>query len=161
MHVTISTIDSTTESEDADERVVYLEDLEKRKQAYGICGECNEPGTGYNWCQPCNAKRLKDNFKNWTSGNKDIDEFIQQAQLNAVHYTKYLEWIPFEKFQNITYITKGGFGKIYSAEWPEGYIQYWDIENQEWYRFTGFEKFALKSLDNSSDISSDFFNEVI
>ncbi|CAB5393049.1 unnamed protein product [Rhizophagus irregularis] len=39
-HVTISTIDSTTES---DERIVYMDDLEKRKQVYGICGECNEP----------------------------------------------------------------------------------------------------------------------
>jgi len=138
-----------------------MDDLEKRKQVYGICGECNEPGTGWKWCQPCNAKRFKNNFKNWTSGNKDIDEFIQQAQLNAVHYYKYLEWIPFEKFQNITYITKGGFGKIYSAEWPEGYIGYWDIENQKWYRHTYYKRFALKSLDNSSDISSDFFNEVI
>ena len=134
-----------------------MDDLEKRKQAYGICGECNEPGTGWYWCQSCNAKRSK---KNWTSGNKDIDEFIQQAQLNAVHYYKYLEWIPFEKFQNITYITKGGFGKIYSAEWPEGYIRYWDIENQEWYR-RDIGEVALKSLDNSSDISSDFLNEVI
>ena len=137
-----------------------MDDLEKRKQVYGICGECNEPGTGYKWCQHCNAKRFKNNFKNWTSGNKDIDEVIQQAQLNAVHYYKYLEWIPFEKFQNITYITKGGFGKIYSAEWPEGYIRYWDIEDQKWQRYTN-EKVALKSLDNSSDISSDFFNEVI
>ena len=137
-----------------------MDDLEKRKQVYGICGECNEPGTGWYWCQPCNAKRSKDKFKNWTSENKDIDEFIQQAQLNAVHYYKYLEWIPFEKFQNITYITKGGFGKIYSAEWPEGYICYWDIENQEWVRVTR-KKVALKSLDNSSNISSDFFDEVI
>ncbi|PKY61992.1 hypothetical protein RhiirA4_551096, partial [Rhizophagus irregularis] len=32
LHVTISTINSTTESEDADERIVYMEDLEKRKQ---------------------------------------------------------------------------------------------------------------------------------
>ena len=135
-----------------------MDDLEERKQVYGICGECNEPGTGWRWCQPCNAKRFKNNFKNWTSGNKDIDGFIQQAQLNAVHFFKYLEWIPFEKFQNIT---KGGFGKIYSAEWPEGYIEYWDIENQEWYRITYNKKYALKSLDNSSDISSDFFNEVI
>ena len=137
-----------------------MEDLEKRKQAYGICGECNEPGTGERWCQPCNAKRFKDNFKNWTSGNKNIDEFIQQSQLDAVHHEKYLEWIPFEKFQNITYITKGGFGKIYSAHWPEGKIDHWDIENQEWVRDYR-SKYALKSLDNSSDISSDFLNEVI
>ncbi|CAB4414448.1 unnamed protein product [Rhizophagus irregularis] len=46
LHVTISTIDSTIKSENVDERVVYIEDLEKRKQAYGICGECKEPGTG-------------------------------------------------------------------------------------------------------------------
>ncbi|GBC06547.1 hypothetical protein RclHR1_00690037 [Rhizophagus clarus] len=108
-YVTISTIDSTNESEGSNKRIVYMEDLEKRKKLYGICGECNEPGTGENWCQPCNAKRFKDNFKNWTSGNKDIDELIQQSQLNAVHWSKCLEWIPFEKFRNITFIAEGGF----------------------------------------------------
>ncbi|POG79091.1 kinase-like domain-containing protein [Rhizophagus irregularis DAOM 181602=DAOM 197198] len=159
LHVTIPTIDLTIESENVDERLVYIRDLEKRKQAYGICGECKEPGTGYKWCQSCNAKRFKDNFKNWTSGNKDIDKFIQQSQLNAVYHKKYLEWIPFEKFQNITYIAEGGFGKIYSAEWPEGYIYYWDIENQKWYREQN-DKYALKSLNNSSDICSDFLNEI-
>jgi hypothetical protein len=88
-----------------------MEDLEKRKEAYGICGECNQPGTGYAWCQPCNAKRFKKNFQHWTSGNKNIDELlIQHSQLNAVHYSKCLEWIPFENFQNVTYITRGGFG---------------------------------------------------
>ncbi|EXX72468.1 Cdc15p [Rhizophagus irregularis DAOM 197198w] len=158
-HVTISTIDSTTESsEEADDKIVYMEDLEKRKQVYGICGECNEPGTGEDWCQPCNAKRFKDNFKNWSSGNKEVDEFIQQSQLNAVHYKKCLEWIPFEKFQNVTYIAEGGFSKVYSAEWPEGHIKYWDIENQKWYRF--IYKYALKRLNNSLDISLDFLNEI-
>ncbi|GBB99574.1 hypothetical protein RclHR1_03570002 [Rhizophagus clarus] len=120
LHATISTIEPTTESEDADEKEVYIEDLENRKQAYGICGECNEPGTGENWCQPCNAKRFKDNFKNWS---------------------------------------KGGFGKIYSAEWPEGHIEYWDIENKIWRRNSNF-KYALKSLNNSFNISSDFLNEI-
>ena len=118
-------------------------DLEKRKEAYGICGECNEPGTGDRWCQPCNAKRFKENFKNWTSGNKDIDELIQHSQLNATYWGNCLEWIPFENFQNVSYIAKGGFGKIYSAVWPEGFIQYWDIENQEWQRKIGV-KVALK-----------------
>ncbi|PKK66875.1 hypothetical protein RhiirC2_752772, partial [Rhizophagus irregularis] len=65
-YVTISTIDSTIESENVDEKIVYIEDLEKRRQACGICRECKEPGTGDYWCQPCNAKRFKDNFKNWT-----------------------------------------------------------------------------------------------
>ncbi|RGB30131.1 kinase-like domain-containing protein [Rhizophagus diaphanus] len=160
MHVTISTIGSTTESaEEIDDKIVYMEDLEKRKQVYGICGECNEPGTGQCWCQPCNAKRFKDNFKNWTSGNKDIDEFIQQSQLNAVHCKKYIEWIPFKNFKDFIYITRGGFGKIYSAEWPEGFIYSWDIENQKWIRISN-TKVALKSLDNSSCISTEFLNEI-
>jgi len=137
-----------------------MEDLEKRKEAYGICGECNEPGTGRYWCKPCNSKRFRENFKNWTSGNKNIDEFIQHSQLNALSWLNCLEWVPFEKFQNVTYITKGGFGKIYSAEWPEGCIWDWDIENRKWRRNTNC-KVALKSLDNSSDISVDFLNEVI
>ncbi|GBC05882.1 hypothetical protein RclHR1_00650001 [Rhizophagus clarus] len=155
LHVTIS----TPESEDVNEKVVYIEDLEKRIKAYGICGECNEPGTGHKWCQPCNAKRFENNFKNWTSGNKIIDEFIQQSQLNAVHQSKYLEWIPFEKFRNVTYIAKGGFSKIYSAEWPEGFIWYWDIEKQTWCRYKD-DKYILKSLNNSFNISSEFLNEI-
>jgi hypothetical protein len=112
------------------------------------------------WCQPCNAKRFKDNFKNWTSKNKDIDDFIQESQLNAMCYTKYLEWIPFENFKDITYIARGGFGKVFSAEWPEGYIVSWDIENQKWNR-RDETKVALKSLDNSSCISKEFLGEVI
>ncbi|RIA81398.1 kinase-like domain-containing protein [Glomus cerebriforme] len=157
-HVTISTSTISSNNE-IDERVIYIEDLEKRRQVYGICGECNEPGTGEAWCQPCNAKRFKDNFKNWTSGNKNIDELIQQSQLGAVYYQKYLEWIPFENFKDVTYITKGGFGKIYSAIWSKGYLSYWNIENQHWVRSSNV-KVALKSLDNSSDISPDFYNEI-
>ncbi|RGB25986.1 kinase-like domain-containing protein [Rhizophagus diaphanus] len=134
-----------------------MEDLEKRREVYGICGECNEPGTGKEWCQPCNAKRFKKNFKNWFSGNKKIDELIQQSQLNAVHYTKCLEWIPYENFKNVTYITRGGFSHIYSADWP-GYIRYWDIENQNWKRTS--EKVVLKILNKSFNAITDFLDEV-
>src|SRR5438034_544646 len=59
-----------------------------------------------------NDKRFKKNFKNWTSGNKNIDELIQQSQLNALHSTKCLEFIPFENLKNITYITRGGLVKF-------------------------------------------------
>ncbi|EXX75020.1 uncharacterized protein OCT59_005785 [Rhizophagus irregularis] len=159
-HATIFSTDATTESVEiiAIFKKVNIMDLEKRKELYGVCGECNEPGTGLYWCQPCNAKRLKENFKNWTSGNKNIDELIQQSQLNAFIYIKCLEWIPFEKFENVTYLTRGGFSKIYLADWPEGKIEHWDIENQEWVRVS--RKVALKSLNNSSNISNDFLNEI-
>ncbi|PKC59186.1 hypothetical protein RhiirA1_469828 [Rhizophagus irregularis] len=39
----------------------------KKEHEYRICGKCNEPGTGSSWCRPCNAKRFKENFKNWTN----------------------------------------------------------------------------------------------
>ncbi|GBC09204.1 hypothetical protein RclHR1_08690007 [Rhizophagus clarus] len=139
-------------------KIIYMEDLEKRKYVYGTCGECNEPGTGEKWCQSCNAKRLKENFKFWTSGNETIDKFIQKSQLEATHYTNCLEWIPFEKFQNVTYMTTGGFGIIYSADFPEGFINYWDIDNQRWNRITN-EKCVLKSLGNNN-ITSEFLDEV-
>ncbi|POG73847.1 kinase-like domain-containing protein [Rhizophagus irregularis DAOM 181602=DAOM 197198] len=161
IHATIFSTDSTTESDEtiSSFKKVNIMDLEKRKEVYGVCGECNEPGTGYLWCQPCNAKRFKDNFKNWTSGNKNIDELIQQSQLNTFFASKCLEWIPFEKFENVTYLTRGGFSKIYSADWPEGSIWNWDIENQEWERIS--RKVALKSLNNSSNnISNDFLDEI-
>src|SRR5436305_13926 len=157
-HVTLTPLDSTMKSE-VDERTIYMDDLEKRKKVYGICGECGEPGTGKYWCQSCNAKRFRDNFKNWTSGNKNIDELIQQSQLNAVHNSKCLEWIPFEKFQNFIYIAKGGFGEIYSAKWPEGYIDSWNIEHRKWERKP--INVVLKNLDYSSNISTDLLNEVI
>ena len=38
---------------------------------------------------------------------------------------------------------------------------YWDIKNQKWFRSSGLRKVALKSLDNSSDISTNFLDEVI
>ena len=39
-------INSATKPEESNKKIVYVDDLEKRKEAYGICGECNEPGTG-------------------------------------------------------------------------------------------------------------------
>ena len=48
-------------------------------------------------------RNIEENFKNWSSGNKEIDELIQHSQLHAVHSGKLLEWIPFENFDTVTY----------------------------------------------------------
>ena len=82
----------------------------------------------------CNAIYFQRNFNNWTSSNKDIDKFIQDAQLSA--HTDYtlrfvLEWIPYDNFYNIEFIAKGGFGKVYRANWIDGYIFKWDDIDQE------------------------------
>src|SRR6266498_933858 len=76
-----------------------------------ICEKCN---------RICNAKRFQRNFKNWTSGNNNIDKFIQDTQLSE-HTTYYvknaLEWIHYDKFYDIEYIAKGKYGKVYRANW--------------------------------------------
>ena len=54
------------------------------------CPDCNEPYTRFTmWCKQCNSKRFQQDFHKWTSGNKFIDKFIQESQLNAkrTYYT--------------------------------------------------------------------------
>ena len=112
------------------------------------------------WCQSCNSKRFQQNFKNWTSGNSDVDKLIQESQLNAKNGWEKLEWIEYDRFENIEYITKGGFGKVYKAIWKDGRINGWDYETNQWNK-KGSRLVALKSLNNSKDITSGFLNEVI
>ena len=57
----------------------------------GLCKECNQENTGGSWCKACNAKHFQQNFEKWTSGNVDIDKFIQDAQLSAIYSGKVLE----------------------------------------------------------------------
>ena len=103
---------------------------------------------------------MKENFPYWTSGNKEIDELIQYTQLNATQACDYLEWIPFEKFEMVKYIGRGGFSVVYSALWMEGPRWIWDDGAQEWTR-AGPMNVALKRLDNSQNISSSYIDRVL
>ena len=127
---------------------------------YGICEECKQEKTYTNWCKSCNAKRFQENFSNWTSGNDDIDNFIQLTQLSAIWYREVLEWIPYNRFYDIQYIAKGGFGEVYKANWIDGYIWEWDNENKNWKRYDPNYSVALKSLNNSKNVTLEFINEV-
>ena len=126
----------------------------------GLCEECNQYYIGYKWCKACNAKHFQQNFSKWSSGNVDIDKFIQDTQLSANKYEKVLEWIPYDRFYDIEYIAKGGFGKVYRANWIDGYIKGRNIKDKNWYRLDYGMFVALKSLDNSKNVTSEFINEV-
>src|ERR1043165_6990499 len=117
------------------DKLIPNEELKLRYKNDGLCKGCKQPNTGYNWCQPCNSKRFQQNFKNWTSGNSDVDKLIQESQLNAKYCEEILKWIEYDRFENIEYITKGGFGKVYKANWKDGYIRYWNYETNQWKRY--------------------------
>ena len=129
---------------------------------YETCEECNQEKTWYYWCRSCNAKRFQQNFQNWTSGNDDIDKFIQHTQLSANECAEVLEWIPYDRLYDIKFIAKGGFGNVYKANWIDGRIDYWNNENQNWYRYKPYPngEVALKSLNNSKNVTTEFINEV-
>ncbi|RHZ73751.1 hypothetical protein Glove_229g83 [Diversispora epigaea] len=124
-----------------------------------ICPECNQEWNGY-WCKPCNSIHFQNDFNNWTSGNAKIDKLIQDAQLNAVSDWKIIEWIPYNRFEDVKQIGKGGFGIIYYARWIDGYIKEWDFENQQWKRYREKEvEVALKKFDNFVNFN-DVLNEM-
>ncbi|CAG8494980.1 16630_t:CDS:2 [Acaulospora morrowiae] len=105
-------------------------------------------------------KRLESEFSNWTSGNKEIDVFIRKNQLKALLHTEVIEWIPYNRFQRVKYLTEGGFGKVYTATWIDGYIAYWDFSDEKWTREDNNETYCLKILDNSSNNIKKFLQEI-
>ena len=150
----------TQEQESLIDELIPNEELRERYEDYGLCKECSQPNTGYGpWCQSCNSKHFQQDFNKWTSGNKEIDVFIQKFQLNATRREEVLEWIPYEKFSDIEYLAKGGFGTVHKAKWIDGFIKYWDINQNKWFRNDNIY-IVLKCLNNSQNLSTDFLQEV-
>ena len=50
---------------------------------------------------------------------------------------------------------------MYRAIWIDGYIVKWDIKNQNWERKYPNTFVALKSLNNSKNVTLEFINEVV
>ncbi|UZO11897.1 uncharacterized protein OCT59_003450 [Rhizophagus irregularis] len=129
-------LDLTEEQSLLIDKLILNEELKKRYKQYGLCKGCKQLNTGDYWCNP----------------SKNFDEV--------------LEWIEYDRFENIEYLTKGGFGTIYKAIWKDGYIKSWDFENNKWtrskYYCRKYENFPviLKCLLDSQDITSDFLREI-
>uniref|UniRef100_U9TIU1 Uncharacterized protein n=1 Tax=Rhizophagus irregularis (strain DAOM 181602 / DAOM 197198 / MUCL 43194) TaxID=747089 RepID=U9TIU1_RHIID len=106
----------------------------------------------------CNAIHFKQKFETWTSGNDDIDQFIQDTQLSAHEITEEtLEWIPYDRFNNII---KSRFGETYRANWIDGCIYHWSDIKRNWERYNKSDIVILKILNNPKNITLEFMNEV-
>ncbi|GET03664.1 kinase-like domain-containing protein [Rhizophagus clarus] len=123
-----------------------------------ICGKryTNIYDESSNWCKSCQIDDLKNNFVNWTSGNEEIDNLIQEMQLKIdTSDDKIFEWIPYNQLNDIKEINKiDNSDTIYSAFWKEGPL-HWD-EEERYIRHRN-KNVALKYL---RDVPSEFLNEV-
>ena len=122
------------------------------------------------WCKECVPCCI---IEGWTSENTEIDEFIKDTIYNAkleiefgenddgYYYPLFLEWVPFDRFEDIKQIGEGGFAKVYSATWIDGRAEY-DRQNDGSWRKKEPEpiKVALKRLNGSQNMSADYLNEV-
>ncbi|CAG8666178.1 16425_t:CDS:2 [Acaulospora morrowiae] len=123
------------------------------------CPSCNQQYKQRGWCQPCEAKRFKEDFPNWTSGNGELDLFIRDTQLNATAPQTFFEWIPYDKFDKIKEVGRGGFGIVYKAIWDLGPKSCWDSSKNSWIR-EGEKQVSLKRLHDSDKADFHFWKEI-
>ncbi|RHZ88780.1 hypothetical protein Glove_21g200 [Diversispora epigaea] len=113
---------------------------------YHICKNCGK--VTYidirKLCQQC-----------YTSGNKNIDNFIKHTQLSIKfnlnkirpELQSYLEWVRFNNFLDIEPIAEGGFSRIYKATWRK------NSNGQK-------RRIVLKVLNDSKNADTKFLNEL-
>ncbi|EXX70516.1 Cdc15p [Rhizophagus irregularis DAOM 197198w] len=144
----------TEEQESLIDKLITDKKLKKCYKKNGLCKNCKQPKRLHFLCSYC---LFQQNFKNGTSGNHDVDEFIKKAQLEAERLDQIVEWIEYDKFEDVEYLAKGGFGTTFKAVWKDGPIL--SCDNNQWRRESE-TKVALKCLYNSQGITADFLKEV-
>ncbi|RIB29769.1 kinase-like domain-containing protein [Gigaspora rosea] len=127
----------------------------------GKCAYCNEDNTSEAWCQTCDPDMT---IRGWTSGNRDIDICMKEFQLRVNDYEHMIEWIPFDRLDNIKKIGEGGFGTVFSERWLDGIRKVKKIknDNDEHEYVKSREQcstVALKTLSSSKENSYDLLNE--
>jgi hypothetical protein len=124
-----------------------------------ICENCHDECLATLYCEHCVRNYLKANFSNWTSENNDIDNLIQQCQMETFGPNRIVEWIPYNKLQNIKYLTKGGCSEIYTADWIDGRYEIWDSKEKKLKRLKN-RSVILKKLENVESANRSWFEEV-
>jgi hypothetical protein len=91
---------------------------------------------------------------NWTSGNEEIDYFIQEMQLKINDNNIVFEWIPYNQFNEISEISKNDLITVYSAIWRDGPLYY------KYNKRNSNKKVILKYLHNLQNVIEFIINEV-
>jgi len=110
-------------------------------------------------CDECDRKEL---MEGWTTGNASYDAIIRNTQGKAdKHDFMCLRWIQPDRLDNLVEIGKGGFGKVYVADWIDG--KYVGVDfGADGRRIVRREprKVAVKLLFDRNGIEDDFLQEV-
>ncbi|GBC42873.2 kinase-like domain-containing protein [Rhizophagus irregularis DAOM 181602=DAOM 197198] len=113
----------------------------------------------YGWCKECKVI----NYTNW-NGNEKVDNLIRDIRSEAVEYfdevkiSEVFEWIPYNNFDDIREIGKGGFASVYSAIWKDGPL--FHKRKKDKLSRAPDKKVALKCLCNSQFLTDEFLNKV-
>ena len=164
---TVLADESLTEDEKAEAIKLLNQTYDKNKVLCNegtkrICENCNKECLATLHCEFCVRDYLKAKFSNWTSGNDEIDNLIQTCQMETFIPNKIVEWIPYDKLQNIKYLTEGGCSKIYTADWIDGRYDEWDSKTQRLTRSYehGTQYVILKRLENAENANQNWLEEV-
>ncbi|CAB4404547.1 unnamed protein product [Rhizophagus irregularis] len=133
-------------------KALVSKDLRDEIEEKGVCSNCKIPNTGEDWCNKCDPGRFLREGN--SSGDPELDKLIYESQLQTNNYYHNLEWIPYDRFQDIKPIGEGGYAIIYSATWLDG-------EPNELHRErTGPITVALKKFKSSLNIMKALTSEV-
>src|ERR1051325_10881963 len=162
---TILADESLTNDEKSEAIKILNKTFDYNKMVYNegtkrICENCQDECLATLFCEHCVRNYLKANFENWTSGNSDIDSLIQECQMEAIQPDMIPEWIPYNNLQDVTYLTKGGFSEIYTADWIDGRYKEWDSKGKQLIR-SGTCYVVLKQLENVKSANRSWLEEVI
>jgi len=155
---------SLNEMEKAEDFSILTKDYDFDKVLFNsgttrVCEDCYGQCLATFYCEHCVRNYLRANFSNWTSGNDDIDQLIQRCQMKSQRSDSIVEWIPFNHFKDVRYLTRGGCSEIYSASWIVGAYYEWDSKEKRLKR-SGTKEVVLKRLANVESAERCWFEEV-
>ncbi|CAG8442311.1 12079_t:CDS:2 [Cetraspora pellucida] len=75
-----------------------------------------------NPCINCLKQGIEKKFLSWTCGDRKLDLYLKKNQLDNLDNPMLLpiKWIPYEEFENLKLLRRGGEGIIYMATWKFG-----------------------------------------
>jgi len=91
-------------------------------------------------CEGCKEKKIKKLINKCE--NEEMARLLYQCKLNS-YDNSYIRWIPFNEFENIEYLAKGGFGEVSKVNWV-----------------SHLNSVVLKRIYNSSNSILDILKEV-